>query len=227
LHGFQLTYIRCGIEMASFDDSTLRVGARPASEQSFEWLNESILKATGKTPVSAALVDFSGMGGLSAEMKRLVVTFEGGTEQKFVWKTVREASLGRSKDLGLAREALFFEHLAPTLSKTGVPLPNLVYVHGDMTTGEKTIILEDLSAQCVQSGYFFGPGSPHNWGKDLAAVVAANRPAGADENITMVDITRAAFRTAASIHATYWMDKSLLQHKWLRSQDWTQGVTQT
>jgi hypothetical protein len=163
------------------------------------------------------------MGGLSAQMRRLVVTFEDGTEQKFVWKTVREASLGRSKDLGLAREALFFEHLAPTLSKRGVPLPNLIYVHGDMNTGEKTIILEDLSSQCVQSGYFFGAGSPHNWGKDLAAVVAANRPAGADKKISMVDITRAAFRTAASIHATYWMDKSLLQHRWLRSQDWIQG----
>mmetsp|Transcript_111663 Transcript_111663/g.218884 ORF Transcript_111663/g.218884 Transcript_111663/m.218884 type:complete len:315 (-) Transcript_111663:1273-2217(-) len=209
--------------MATFNDKQV-VGYAPVSETSFEWLYADIAKVTGKTPTSASLVDFSGMGGLSgAVMRRLIVKFDDETEQKFVYKTILPAGQESSKNLGLPREAFFFAHLASTLVAKGVPLPNVVFTHGDMNTGEKTIILEDLSEVSVQSGYFFGSGSPHNWDKELLAIIGKNRPAAMTETITMVDITRAAFRTAASIHATYWQDRSLLEHKWLRSQDWVQG----
>ena len=98
-------------------------------------------------------------------------------------------------------------------------MPSILYLHGDMSTGEKTLILEDLSSSCVQSGYFFGPGSPLNWGKDLPAQLATNRPAGVN---AMQQIARETSRKAASMHATYWMDRSLLEHKWLRS-EWLTG----
>jgi thiamine kinase-like enzyme len=181
-------------------------------------------KAAGKSVVSATIEDFSGMGGLNATMRRLVANFADGSMDKYVYKTVLPDSYQKSRDLGLPREAFFYQYLAPTLAVHGVQLPQVVFVHGDMSTGEKTMILEDLSSQCVQSGYFFGPGSPHNWGKDLAAVIAANRPASAADNISMFDVARAAFRNAANMHATYWMDKSILQHEWLRSQAWMQGT---
>lgn len=41
-----------------------------------------------------------------------------------------------------------------------------------METGEKIIIMEDLSLKGIQSGYFFGPGSPLNWGKDLTVLLS-------------------------------------------------------
>lgn len=216
-------------KMAEFNNNELVVGTAPVSETSFEWLHESILRKTGQTPSEIRLEDFSGMGGLSgAAMRRLVVTFSDGTERTFVYKTILPAGQSRSKDLGLPREAFFYEHLAPTLAMHGVPMPSVIFVHGNMNTGEKTIILEDLSSSCVQSGYFFGPGSPLNWGKDLNALIAANRPAGSiqQQNISMEKIAQAAFRRAASLHATYWMDRGLLQHKWLRSQGWLQGTVQ-
>lgn len=210
--------------MAEFHDaSASTVGVRPQSDSSFEWVYENVSKVSGKEVTSASIEDFSGMGGLNATMRRLVVEFADGSTKKYVYKTVLPNSYQKSKDLGLPREAFFYHYLAPTLAQHGVQLPEVVLVHGDMSTGEKTMILEDLSSQCVQSGYFFGPGSPHNWGKDLTAVIAANRPSGVAENITMFEISREAFRNAARMHATYWMDRSLLQFDWLRSQAWFQG----
>lgn len=199
------------------------VGTRAASDSNFEWLHESVSKASGKTVESATIEDFSGMGGLNATMRRLVAKFKDGSEEKYVYKTVLPDSYQKSKDLGLPRESFFYQYLAPTLAQRGVNLPAVVFVHGDMNTGEKTMVLEDLSSQCVQSGYFFGAGSPHNWGKNLTTVIAANRPAGLSESISMFEISRAAFRNAANMHATYWMDHSLMQHEWLRSQAWFQG----
>jgi hypothetical protein len=210
--------------MADFIDRDEIVGTAPASLENLEWIYGDISQATGQDVASAKLVDFSGMGGLNATMRRLVVTFKDGTEVKFVYKTMLPDAYAKSKDLGLPRESFFYKYLAPKLAAQGVPLANVVFVHGNMTTGEKTMVLEDLSAKCVQSGYFFGPGSPHNWNKDLSATIAANRPAHAPTNIGMADIARAAFRSAASMHATYWMDDSLLQYKWLRSGDWLQGM---
>lgn len=203
--------------MSGFENEFMQVGSAPQSMESFEWLHADITKATGKTATSITIEDFSGMGGLSAAMRRLQITFDDGSNGTYVYKTVLPAGHPRSKDLGGPRESLFYEHLAPTLRSRGVDIPVALYVHGDMATGEKTVILEDLSATSVQSGYYFGPGSPHNWNKDLVALMSKDA-------VPMEAIARETFRKAASIHATYWMDKSLLKHKWLRSQQWLVGT---
>lgn len=203
--------------MSEFTVEQMKVGAAPVSMENFDWLHADIIKATGKAATSIHIEDFSGMGGLSAAMRRLKISFNDGTNGTYVYKTVLPAGHSRSKDLGGPRESLFYEHLAPTLRSRGVSIPVSLYVHGDMSTGEKTIILEDLSGVSVQSGYYFGAGSPHNWNKDLAALTA-------NDNVSMEVIARETFRKAASIHATYWMDKSMLAHKWLRNQEWLVGM---
>ena len=192
------------------------IGDVPAGLESFEWLMPSIEEVTGKIVKSVSVDDFSGQGGLSsATMLKLNVVFADDSKIKYVYKTVPQSSEGNSKNLGLPRESFFYKLLAPTLLQQGVTLPVVVYSYGDMSTGSKTIVLEDLSEGCVQSGYFFGPGSPLNWGKDLDEIVTTKIPVEL--------VARDTFRKIASLHATYWKDESLLQHKWLRAQAWRKG----
>ena len=84
-----------------------------------------------------------------------------------------------------------------------------------MNEGSKAILMEDL-AGFTQTGYFFGPGSPHNWGKDLDAVQGGNAA-------SPIEMARLSFQIAAKIHALFWQDRSLLQFPWLRGCDWIQG----
>ena len=85
----------------------------------------------------------------------------------------------------------------------------------DMSTGDVIIIQQDLS-DWVQSGYFFGPGSPLNWGKDLQALTA-----GCASGV--VEISRRAFLIAADFHSLNWGKKSLLDLPWLQGRDWLRG----
>jgi hypothetical protein len=55
---------------------------------------------------------------------------------------VLSASAGTSKALGLIREALFYQSLAKDLK---TKIPRVYYAYGDKETGEKVLILEDLS----------------------------------------------------------------------------------
>ena len=56
--------------------------------------------------------------------------------------------------------------------KTRVPIA--YYAFGDEQTGEKVVILNDLSA-FIQTGYYFGPSNPGNWGKDLNLLTSARK----------------------------------------------------
>ncbi|KAI9030212.1 kinase-like domain-containing protein [Hyaloraphidium curvatum] len=198
----------------------LVVGKAPPENflDDLSWLVEHLnaQSAAGARATAASLADFSGQGGLNAQMRKLTVAYDDGTDKKFVLKTMLEAELGRSKALGLARECFFYAQLAPELRKHGVGIAECVYVYGDISSGKKTIVLEDISERSTQSGYFFGPGSPHNWGKDLAALTA---PKNGGPAATVLDVARDAFKTAARVHGTYWMDKDALLaegREWLR-----------
>ena len=81
------------------------------------------------------------------------------------------------------------------------------------------VILTEL-VDGVQAGYFFGPGSPHNIGKDLTALTAAC------PGIYESDVVTEAFRIAATIHAAYWRDRALLddpRFATLRCREWSRG----
>jgi hypothetical protein len=47
-----------------------------------------------------------------------------------------------------------------------IKTPKVYYSYADDETGAKILIMEDLN-ELVQAGYYFGPGNPGNWGKDL------------------------------------------------------------
>lgn len=166
-------------------------------------------------------------GGLSANMKRIQLTHKSNEAKKFyVLKTYPLESLDRSKQLGLPRESLFYELLANRLREMDISLPNVVYSYGDMTTGQKAIILEDLTDECVQAGYFFGPGSPHNWGKDLDMLLSKAVENDKDKSATLISISQEAFVMAARLHARFWQDTSLLEHEWLRSSNWLKNESE-
>lgn len=183
-----------------------------ADMQNKEWLSELF-----KKPVrSFETIDMSGAGGLNASMAKLVITFEDGTVKTAVSKTIPEERWGASKDFGHPRECLFYEKFADTLDVT---TPKAYFTNGNMDTGVKLLLLEDLS-DCIQSGYFFGNHSPLNWGKDLEALTS---PA---PGVTMEDIISIVFSEAANIHAKYWNDKELGNLSFLRCSDWQKGTNE-
>lgn len=129
-----------------------------------------------------------------------------------------------SKSLGLAREALFYKNLLPKLA-SNVSIPTIYYADGDCETGQKVVLMEDLSSSSpkyVDSGILFGPGNPNNWKRDLDAMIAhayGNRlkpPLGAQ----VAEIT---FRAIAKVHAKFWKDMSLIDTPYLRGSNWIQG----
>lgn len=178
--------------------------------QSKEWLSSHF----GKDVVNVDIVDMSGAGGLNARMNRLDIQFADSSSQSVIMKNIRPAGLTNSKNLGLPRESLFYRELAPSLAIT---TPSVFFTHENMNTGEKILLLENL-CDCIQSGYFFGPHSCLNWGKDLKALTSA-----APEGLGDKEIAEKSFIMAAKMHAQYWNDAGLMSRSWLRSTDWYRG----
>ena len=197
------------------------IGERVSSAELFA--DAALLgRLIGKSVASIdGVVSMAGAGGQSGEMTRLRVTLadsEGGGALSMVVKTTKPNGSDQSAKLGLAREAYFFgsEISARFREATGGALPHVYYCYGDVALGEKTIVFEDLG-DAIQLGYFFGGGSPLNWGKDLAALTAAAAP-----DFDAQAATRAAFSAFARLHAGNWNDRGLVQHAYLRGADWFQ-----
>uniref|UniRef100_A0A6B2L6U5 CHK kinase-like domain-containing protein n=1 Tax=Arcella intermedia TaxID=1963864 RepID=A0A6B2L6U5_9EUKA len=158
--------------------------------------------------------DLSDAGGYSGSMRRLVVNRGLPDEKSFVLKKTKPGTEGFSATLGLAREGYFYARLAKDFPEGFLPKVHKVYAN--MLTGEKTMLMEDLRG-AIQTGYFFGPYSPHNWGKDLAALTA---PA---PGVTFKTILEEVCQLAGKMHARFWMKKDLLDSTWLRGVDWIVG----
>ncbi len=136
----------------------------------------------------------------------------------YVLKRTRSNGAAKSQQLGLAREFKFYEHTkaaagTDALAPLAAYLPQIVYSGGSMESGLKDILMQDLTS-AVQSGYFFGPFSPHNWNKDLAALM---RGWDAEAGLDAASVTALAFTAAASVHAPLWNKHDDLQHlPWLK-----------
>lgn len=201
-----------------------------------EWLSGQL----GYRISNVAYDDMSSAGGLNAQMRRMRVTrAEDNIEKTYVLKNVRptEHGLTQSKQLGLAREAVFYRELSSGYSDL---LPDVLFSYGDMSTGNKFILLEDMS-DAVQAGYFFGPSSPHNWNRDLQSLMdrapkllsAAAEKSDSDKAATsgsnfdaMIIVAQASFLLAARIQGSNWCNRSLLDKPWLRGSDWLKGEGQ-
>ena len=139
------------------------------------WESETVLNAewlglkTGLEVEScvANLGEGEHKGFSGAKLIKLIVTLKSGDTLKLVIKQVIGEVTKQSKTYGLAREAFFYQTMAKSLS---VKMPKVYYSFGDWDTGIKVIIMEDLS-DFIQAGYFFGPGNPANWGKDLSSLL--------------------------------------------------------
>jgi hypothetical protein len=172
------------------------------------WLSSLL----GKEVTSVDEIDMNGDGGLNATMKRLIIQFSDLSEIRLVAKIFKEGKWPASKDLGQPRECLFYQHLASDLN---VPTPKVYFAYGNMETGEKIILLEDLS-DCIQSGYYFGLFSPHNWGKDLEFITG-------NAHASTIEIAGKAFDLAARLHAKHWKNNQLVSFPWLRGINWFTG----
>eukprot|EP00434_Breviolum_minutum_P005308 symbB.v1.2.004681.t1/scaffold271.1/size245249/4 len=180
---------------------------------------EPIFQALGKRSlgkITGVVVENMGSaGGLNCLMVRLVVTFADGTNDTMVLKRVSVNGLEKSQNLGLAREALFYQTLAETHPVLKDILPKVLYAEGDMVSGSKEIIMEDLK-EGIQSGYFFGSGSPLNWDKDLMKMTR-----NLTASLSPLAISKMAASAAAKLHATFWKDQTLTG-AWIRGIDWIQ-----
>lgn len=200
--------------MAEFGDTiteSFEVGQfyDDASIASVEFVKEYL----GLDAKEVLLNPLSGAGGLAAVMQKLSVQLEDESTQTFILKRTPQASLAQAKNLGQPREAFFYTKFSAEMIYN---LPQVVYAHGNMNTGAKALLMNDLS-NSIQSGYYYGPYSPHNWGKDLSSITGIADEAGRIE--LMETISLIAFRTAAKMHGKYWKDASLSQFKWLRGWD--------
>ena len=150
-----------------------------------------------------------------------------------VAKQVPPNGLALSRMLGLAREALFYNTLAPKVKlskkssdqscdKADSCIPKIYYSSGGMIDGSKFVIMEDLSTRFVDSGILFGPGNPNNWKRDLDRKIAQAYPSVAP---TSYEVANQTFLAIANVHATFWRDQTLLtdEYSWLRGSSWIRG----
>ncbi|KAJ3127683.1 hypothetical protein HK100_009601 [Physocladia obscura] len=179
---------------------------------------------------SVELTSTSGTGGLGgAALHRMIITLlDANTSNSKLHLMLKS---GVSQD-GRTREAFFYKAIRdrnPQFAFLSACVIPTVYVFGDMATGTKHIIMDDLTASgFVQCGSFYGACSPHNWNKNLQELT---NTATETERRTLTHlITINAFKAAAKIHARSWNSYVLLADKnvsWLRAFEWYNGSGET
>ena len=188
-----------------------------------EWARNYLpLTETEKEEAELSLSELAGSGGLIGVMKVLNVALPSNPfyHGRFIIKCTSENGMETSKVVGLPREAHFYPTFSDQFKEENIAIPHVLFASGDMTTGFKVMLMEDLSSFSVQSGYFFGTGTPLNWGLDLPSLTA-RAPNGA--HLSAVDIAKSTFVEIAKIHRMYWKDTNLLNHVFLRNQDRMHG----
>jgi hypothetical protein len=168
-----------------------------------EWLK---IQIGDDRPISKVAVEsMASAGGLNADMQRIRISFEDGSEKTLVLKQTHAGREGLSKTMGLEREAFFYNFVKSVKNESKewaeLPIPEVIYAEGDPATGLKVLLMEDLS-DAVQSGYFFDNHSPHNWGKDLNELTKGWIE---QHGLTAAKVTSLAFEAAAkvSLHNKY------------------------
>jgi len=164
-------------------------------------------------------LDLTDVGGMMCALQRIVVTCDSGSKT-FVFKQIHVSSVQKtetSRSLGLIRESLFYK--SELSKKFGSLIAKCYYAYGSEVTGEKYMLLEDLSP-AIPAGFFFGPGNPNNWSKkdQLLAICEPSMKEGTDVEV----VSRQSFKDMARIHASFWKNEALKSvcFSWLRGNDW-------
>lgn len=192
------------------------------STTDLSWVKAHLpVSAEQREEAEVSFETLSGAGGLNAAMSVINVKIPSHPSypRRFILKRTTPNGHAQSARLGCPRESFFYQLLADRLRAEGTPLAEVIFSFGDMESGEKVLVMEDLSSYGVQSGYFFGPGSPHNWNVDLAE---KTKRAPLAETLTAVTIAKDTLRQVAKLHRIFWEDESLLQYSWLRGAAWVQ-----
>ena len=174
------------------------------SEINAEWIRTKLKLECSSCRLNPDQPAIGGMSG--SKLTRLVVETIGA-ELPTLLLVMKECQSQASKQYGLQRECQFYDN--PMAGQVGYRIPKVFYSHFD-NDGKKVLFMEDLT-DTVQCGYFFGPGNPNNWGKDLESLT---------KGFTGVDgekILSTTFREAAKMHKRFWGDKDILKHDWLRN----------
>ncbi|KAL3922835.1 MAG: hypothetical protein SGILL_001990 [Bacillariaceae sp.] len=189
-----------------------------------------------KDVIKCTIEDISNEGRKAEKPKdgatlKLNLTFADPANNKtLIIKQVSESGKPLSQQLGLAREALFFNQLASKVkfNRKGDDdtecIPKVYYSWGDMASGSKIVVMEDLSNDYLDSGILFGPGNPNNWKRDLPAKIAEAYPSPAKAP-SSAEVANETFLAIAQVHATFWKSKDLLkdEYSWLRGANWVNG----
>lgn len=190
------------------------------------------LKSESSIITSSIVAPLTGHSGLSGEMSLLTLMFSTSCEgesktAKLVLKRTRPTEDAKkfSKQLGLYREAIFYNTIGPWLDErlANVPssklhdfIPKALFAASDPSTGQKAIVLEMYNA--TEAGIFY-PHSVHNINRSKV---------GQQESISSRSVTIEATRIAAFLHGAFYNDTSLLTNKKinanLRMADWIQGM---
>lgn len=209
------------------------------------WLSDTeidpkwIEQVTGLQDVAKCLVqDISNAGRRQEEIRngatlQLEITFNGNMNENktlsLVIKQVPPSGRGQSKMLGLAREALFYKYLAPKVTaahhnnEATKIIPKIYHSFGDMASGSKLVVMEDLSASYLDSGILLGPGNPNNWTRDLPLLISKAYGNTDKTPPSSYHVANDTFLAIAKVHATFWKDESLLSSSYLRCSNWIQG----
>jgi hypothetical protein len=136
-------------------------------------------------------------------MFRITVTTPESQKQ-YVMKALGEVLLPLSQALGFAREGLIYSTFADDF---GDFTPEVTYSYGDMITGEKFVIMEELKG-ATSCASFMDAAWP------LLDQVAEDIPA---------DWLEQAVCGLAKMQAKFWNDESLLDNHFLQGAEWYKG----
>ena len=165
-------------------------------------------------------------GGLISGVKKVRLTMQNDEKLDLILKFLipSPSNLIDQKTvvtLGFAREADFYNAIGnmpvELRSALSVFLPKVYHAESDWESGEKVMLMEDLSNDGIDSRFYFGPGSPLNRGKDLAALTSKF------PNEDPAVIAEESFKCAARLHASFWGTSEFSDARWLRGWQWTRG----
>uniref|UniRef100_A0A0G4IFR7 Aminoglycoside phosphotransferase domain-containing protein n=1 Tax=Chromera velia CCMP2878 TaxID=1169474 RepID=A0A0G4IFR7_9ALVE len=181
---------------------------------SLEWVKEKLGIPDALGVKVSAFGDHSGM---FASLFRLKIVKKGdGAPCVFVCKTiVDKGQLQISARLGLSREGLFGSETAFQRNDTiRACAPVYLYARGNMESGEKLVIMEDLS-EGIETGKWFGGSSYHNMKRSIEDVPS---------DVGLLEIVRKSVCVLAGIHAEFVCQRHLLlSFEWLNAVDWVCG----